>query len=154
METSLFLFFIHNLPAVKTEKFIGKVGNQLIEVDGLTYDGSQFVFTENVYSTSNLTFNQISASTYLGLPLDIFVTGGTYDSGTSTATFTNNLGFTFSVSGFSAGGSTFTGGTVSGATIFTGGLTANTISATTITSPSISTYGLIVATSMGYQNMF
>ena len=148
------LFFIHNLPAVKTEKFIGKVGNQLIEVDGLTYDGSQFVFTENVYSTSNLTFNQISASTYLGLPLDIFVTGGTYDSGTSTATFTNNLGFTFSVSGFSAGGSTFTGGTVSGATIFTGGLTANTISATTITSPSISTYGLIVATSMGYQNMF
>jgi hypothetical protein len=46
------------------------------------------------------------------------------------------------------------GGTVSGATIFTGGLTANTISATTITSPSISPYGLIVATSIGYQNIF
>jgi hypothetical protein len=53
----------------------------------------------------------------------------------------------------SSGGS-FTGGTVSGATIFTGGLTANTISATTITSPSISPYGLIVATSIGYQNIF
>lgn len=44
--------------------------------------------------------------------------------------------------------------TISATTIFTGGLTVNTISATTITSPSISTYGLIVATSMGYQNMF
>jgi hypothetical protein len=53
----------------------------------------------------------------------------------------------------SSGGS-FTGGTVSGATIFTGGLTADTISATTITSPSISPYGLIVATSLGYQNIF
>jgi len=127
------LFFIHNLPAVKTEKFIGKIGNQLIEVDGLTYDGTQFVFTENIYSTSNLTFNQISASTYLGLPLDIRVTGGTYNSGTSTATFTNNTGGTFSVSGFSAGGGggTFTGGTVSGPTTFTSGLTATTISATT-----------------------
>jgi hypothetical protein len=50
--------------------------------------------------------------------------------------------------------STFTGGTVSGATNFTGGLTANTISATTITSPSVKTYGLIVATSLGYQNIF
>ena len=48
----------------------------------------------------------------------------------------------------------FTGGTVTGATSFTGGLTANTISATTITSPSISPYGLIVATSIGYQNIF
>jgi hypothetical protein len=50
------------------------------------------------------------------------------------ATFTNNTGGTFNVTGFSTGGggtSTFTGGMVSGATQFTGGLTANTISATT-----------------------
>jgi hypothetical protein len=88
-------------------------------------------------------------------PIDIFVTGGTYNSGTNTATFTNNSGGTFNVTGFtSGGGGSFTGGTVSGATTFTGGLTANTISATTITSPSISTYGLIVATSIGYQNIF
>jgi len=88
-------------------------------------------------------------------PVDIFVTGGTYSSGTSTITFRNNTGGTFNVSGItSSGGGTFTGGTVTGATIFTGGLTANTISATTITSPSISPYGLIVATSIGYQNIF
>ena len=65
-------------------------------------------------------------------PQDIFVTGGTYSSGTSTITFRNNSGGTFNVSGItSSGGGTFTGGTVSGATIFTNGLTANTISATT-----------------------
>ena len=42
--------------------------------------------------------NTLSASTYLGLPLDIYVTGGTYNAGT--ATFTNNTGGTFDVSGF------------------------------------------------------
>ena len=103
--------------------------------------------------TSGLTANTISATTYFNLPKDVFVTGGTYSSGT--AVFTNNTGGTFSVTGFSTStGTSFTGGTVSGATIFTGGLTANTISATTITSPSISPYGLIVATSIGYQNIF
>jgi hypothetical protein len=56
------------------------------------------------------------------------VTGGTYSNGT--ATFTNNTGGTFTVSGFSTSTS-FTGGTVTGATNFTGGLSANTISATT-----------------------
>jgi hypothetical protein len=62
-------------------------------------------------------------------PIDIYVTGGTYSSGT--AVFTNNTGGTFNVSGFSTGGggsSTFTGGTVNGATNFTAGLTADTIS--------------------------
>ena len=76
----------------------------------------------------------ISATTYQNLPKDVFVTGGTYDNGTGTATFTNNTGGTFNVVGFSTGGGgggTFTGGTVTGATIFTGGLSANTISATT-----------------------
>ena len=61
-------------------------------------------------------------------PIDIYVTGGTYSSGT--AVFTNNTGGTFSVTGFSTGG-VFTGGTVTGPTTFTGGLTANTLSATT-----------------------
>jgi hypothetical protein len=204
------LFFINDLPVVKTDKFIGKIGNQLIEVDGLTYDGSKFLFTENVGGNGTLSFGTISGATYLGLPLDIhvtggtysngttiftnntggtfnvsgfstgytltssginsalgytplsaytdtYVTGGTYNSGTSVITFTNNTGGTFNVTGITAtagGGGSFTGGTVSGATTFTNGLTANTISATTITSPSISTYGLIVATSVGYQNMF
>ena len=74
--------------------------------------------------------NGITATTYSNLPIDIRVTGGTYSSGT--ATFTNNTGGTFTVTGFSTGGgSEFTGGTVTGPTVFTGGLTANTISATT-----------------------
>ena len=80
--------------------------------------------------TGGLSANTFSATTYLGLPLDIRVTGGTYSSGT--ATFRNNTGGTFTVTGFSTSTATaFTGGTVTGATIFTGGLSANTISATT-----------------------
>jgi hypothetical protein len=77
---------------------------------------------------SGLTATTISATTYQNLPTDVRVTGGTYSSGT--ATFTNNTGGTFSVTGFSTT-NTFTGGTVSGATNFTNGLTATTISATT-----------------------
>lgn len=81
--------------------------------------------------TNGLSANTISATTYYGLPIDVYVTGGTFSSGT--ATFTNNTGGTFNVSGFGTGsGGSFTGGTVTGATDFTNGLTANTISATTI----------------------
>jgi hypothetical protein len=80
-------------------------------------------------SATTISATTISATTYQNLPLDVFTTGGTYNSGTGVATFTNNSGGTFSVSGFSS--SSFTGGVVSGATNFTGGLTANTISATT-----------------------
>lgn len=81
--------------------------------------------TANTISTTS-----ISATTYYNLPIDVYTTGGTYSSGT--ATFTNNTGGTFSVTGFSTStATTFTGGTVTGETNFTGGLTANTISATT-----------------------
>jgi hypothetical protein len=77
--------------------------------------------------TNNLVINDsLSATTYLGLPLDVFVTGGTYSNGT--AIFINKTGGTFSVTGFST---PFTGGTVSGNTVFTNGLTANTLSAST-----------------------
>ena len=51
--------------------------------------------------TNGLTANTISATTYYNLPIDIRVTGGTYSTGT--ATFTNNTGGTFTVSGFSTG---------------------------------------------------
>jgi len=54
--------------------------------------------TGDTIFTSGLTANTFSASTYLGLPIDIFVTGGTYSAGT--ATFTNNSGGTFDVTGF------------------------------------------------------
>jgi len=52
--------------------------------------------------TNGLTATTISATTYLNLPINIILTGGTYSSGTTTATFTNNTGGTFSVSGFSS----------------------------------------------------
>ena len=79
------------------------------------------------------TSGSFSASTYLGLPTDIRVTGGTYNSGTSTITFTNNTGGTFTVTGITAGGGggvsgdylPLSGGTVTGGTRFTAGLTGN-----------------------------
>jgi hypothetical protein len=62
--------------------------------------------------------NTISATTYYNLPTDVFVTGGTYSSSIGIATFTNNTGGTFSVSGFLTGmtdtyttGMTFNNGT-------------------------------------------
>ena len=101
----------------------------LIRADGYI---SGTTFQSNGFTANNngLTATTVSATTYLGLPTDIRVTGGTYSNGT--AEFTNNTGGTFSVSGFSTGGGTsFTGGTVSGPTSFTNGLSANTFSATT-----------------------
>jgi hypothetical protein len=115
-------------------------GGTDVFVTGATKSGDVATFTNNTGGTFTLT----------GLT-DTFVTGGTYSG--STIVFTNNSGGTFDVTGITTS-SAFTGGTVTGATIFTGGLTATTISATTITSPSISPYGLIVATSIGYQNIF
>jgi len=101
--------------------------------------------------TGGVTANTISATTYYNLPIDIRVTGGTYSAGT--ATFTNNTGGTFSVSGFSTGTSVtqgitgvtgnnglsasttnnvttigFSGGNINNPTNFTGGLTASTLS--------------------------
>jgi hypothetical protein len=47
--------------------------------------------------TNGLTANTISATTYYNLPIDIRVTGGTYNGGN--ITFTNNTGGTFNVTG-------------------------------------------------------
>jgi hypothetical protein len=75
---------------------------------------------DNIISENNLTATTISATTYLGLPIDIRVTGGTYTTSAGTATFTNNTGGTFNVSGFTTGSTsvdTFvTGGTYSNGT--------------------------------------
>jgi len=129
------LFFIHNLPSDTTSTLIGKKDNRLIEVGDLYFDGSKWVLS------GEINVGTIDATTYLGLPIDVRVTGGTYNSGTSSITFTNNTGGTFSVTGITTGGGTsFTGGTVSGATVFTNGLTANTFSATSISATSYNGY--------------
>jgi hypothetical protein len=123
------LFFIHNLPSETTSTLIGKKENRLVEVSDLYFDGSKWILNGDIVVSGTLTANTISATTYLNLPQDIFVTGGTYSG--DTILFTNNSGGTFSVTGITSGGGTFTGGTVNGETNFTNGLTANTISATT-----------------------
>ena len=89
-----------------------------VRVTGATYNNNTFTFTNNTGGTFNVLFNTftgatingnlsvtgttssgiISATTYQNLPTDIRVTGGTYSSGT--ATFTNNTGGTFNVTGF------------------------------------------------------
>lgn len=56
--------------------------------------------TGDTIFNQGLTANTISATTYLGLPLDVYVTGGTYSAGT--ITFTNNSGGTFPVSGITS----------------------------------------------------
>lgn len=83
-------------------------------------------------ANGDLVLQTISATTYYNLPLDVYVTGGSYNQISGIATFTNNSGGTFTVDGFSTGGGgSFTGGTVTGPTNFLDGLSANTISATT-----------------------
>ena len=70
--------------------------------------GGTRVFVGNINVTSGLTINgtvsstSISATTYLNLPPDIRVTGGTmgYVGSAGTATFTNSTGGTFNVTGF------------------------------------------------------
>ena len=53
----------------------------------------------NTLVQGGFTANTISATTYQGLPLDIYVTGGTFVSSAGTTTFTNNTGGTFTVTG-------------------------------------------------------
>jgi hypothetical protein len=65
-------------------------------VSGLTINGNFNVTGDTILNT--LTANTVSATTYYNLPLDVYVTGGTYSDGTTT--FTNNSGGTFDISGF------------------------------------------------------
>jgi hypothetical protein len=68
---------------------------------GLTINGDLNVTGNTI--VDGITANTISASTYLNLPIDVFVTGGTYDNVSGTATFTNNTGGTFNISGLFTG---------------------------------------------------
>jgi hypothetical protein len=62
-------------------------------------------------SISSITATTISATTYDGLPIDVYVSGGTYLDGI--AEFTNSTGGTFNVSGFKTDDLYVTGGTYS-----------------------------------------
>jgi hypothetical protein len=90
---------------------------------GGTFTGG--TVTGDTFFTNGLTATTFSASTYLGLPLDVFVTGGTYDN--NTFTYTNNTGGTFDVLFNYVTGLTINGNlTVTGNTSLQG-LTANII---------------------------
>ena len=76
--------------AGQTTSFIRADG----DISGTTLQTNGFIANNN-----GLTATTISATTYQNLPTDVSVTGGTYSSG-GTATFTNNTGGTFTVTGF------------------------------------------------------
>jgi hypothetical protein len=81
---------------------LNKVNGSDINIPGFNSGGGT-TFTGGTVTgptifTNGLTANTFSATTYLGLPTDIRVTGGTYSAGT--AEFTNNTGGTFSLTGF------------------------------------------------------
>ena len=136
---------INTNPSI-TAQTNGKIGINIVNpTQALHVSGNALI-------TGSLTAATISATTYLGLPTDVYVIGGTYSNGT--AIFTNNTGGTFSVVGFA---SQFTGGTVSGPTNFISGLTATTISATTFNSniiPNINNSLNIGSSTSQYSNIF
>ena len=84
---------------------INSTNRQLLKSDGSTisFDWENGILT----GQTNIESSTISATTYQNLPLDVFVTGGTYNLGT--ATFTNNSGGTFNVTGFVTGDTYVTG---------------------------------------------
>jgi hypothetical protein len=151
---------------LKQEPWVGDITDWDDFTTSSTFTGG--TVTGDTIFTQGVTATTFSASTYLGLPLDVYVTGGTYSNGT--IVFTNNSGSTFDVSGLYTGetddnqyvtgftynnntftisdnsGNTFnatintvTGLTVNGNTIISSGLTANTISASTISAPGSTT---------------
>lgn len=138
-----------------------------IYTTGFTYSNNVFTIRRNDNTNltilanvmSGLTINGIlSATTYQGLPNDIYVSGGTYSNGT--AIFTNTSGGTFNVNGFFTGSTdihttgftynnnqfvitdniagtyTATINTMTGLTV-NGNLVSNTLSATSLTANSI-----------------
>jgi hypothetical protein len=87
---------------------------EYFHLDFNEYSNLPLLNTNNVFQ-SGVTANTISATTYENLPLDVFVTGGTFDNNSDTLTFTNNSGGTFNVSGLTD--YYVTGGTLSGTTL-------------------------------------
>ena len=118
-----------------------------------TFSGGTVVGTTTF--TNGLSSNSISATTYQNLPIstNIYVTGGTYSNGV--ATFINNSGTTFNVTGFSTGGTGTQGlqgiSGATGAQGLSGATGAAGLNATNFTGITIdnSTYNLTLTNSTG-----
>ena len=93
----------------------GNADNITNLLEGINSSGNttSFIRSDGTISGNSISAVTISATTYLNLPLDIRVTGGTKSG--SNVVFTNNTGGTFTVTGFT---DTFvTGGTKSGSVV-------------------------------------
>ena len=128
------LFGINTYSTVGGNPLTATTANGRIGI-GVVSPSATLHVSGNTLINGTLTATTISATTYQNLPTDIRVTGGTYNSGTSIITFTNNTGGTFTVTGITAGGGgggvsgdylPLSGGTVTGGARFTSGLTGNT----------------------------
>ena len=86
----------------------GGAPNEYFHLSSNEYNNLAYTNVDNNFNVGQ-TFNgglsatTVSATTYLGLPIDVFVTGGTYNDIIGVATFTNNSGGTFNVGGFNTG---------------------------------------------------
>jgi len=89
----------------------------LFQTGGGTFTGG--TVTGSTIFTGGLSATTISATTYQNLPLDIYVTGGTYSNGT--IVFTNNSGNTFNVTGLYTGQTSYVNSLTTGV-----GLSADT----------------------------
>lgn len=95
--------------------------------------------------TGMLVAPTLSATTYKNLPPDVYVTGGTYNNGTGTATFINNTGGTFNVTGFTTG-YTLTSGSITSALEYTPlPTTVGTATGTTLSFITDKVYGTIAS---------
>ena len=111
-----------NTTVTVTENYQGFIYGDLYIDGNLQLDtGGQFVVLNgNVYLGSGGTITGSGDFYNIDLPtFDTFITGGTYNSGTSIITFTNNSGNTFVVTGITTGGSGSTGPiSVSGTSLY------------------------------------
>jgi hypothetical protein len=104
--------------------------------------------------TNGLTANTISATTYENLPLDVFVTGGTFSGGD--IIFTNNSGVTFSVSGISSFDTFVTGFSYNNNTFTISQNSGSSLSATINSVTGLTSSGTIqssVISASTYQNL-
>jgi hypothetical protein len=114
--------------------------------------------TGNTVFTNNLSASVFSAATYLNLPIDNTVTGGTYNPSNGSVTFVNNTGGTFTVTGFITGFTDIrvTGYTYSNNTFTIFDSSGNTFFATINTMTGLTVNGLLSATTISastYQNL-